>query len=172
MAEPLSVADAKAHLRVIDNTTEDSLIGTYISAARRWVEDYTGHILMARDIDVQFSAWGDYLPIWLQPVSEIGAINYTDADGEDAEFSAYGYAAGQYPLKLYPTDVFPELGTNGTITVPVTAGYASPSDIPEPLMQAIKVLLTAMFKNRGGGWEEAEPAAKMLCRLYRMPAVA
>lgn len=171
MAEPISLTEAKQHLRVIDNTSEDDLIEAYIVAARRWVEDYTGHILVEREVELIFPEWGDYLSVFLQPVSSIDAITYTDADGEEAEFSDFTFPAGRYPLRIYPADEFPTLGTNGTITVPVTAGYGE-GEIPEPLIHAIKVLLTAMFMNRGGGWGDAETAARALCKAYRPPGMA
>jgi len=38
--EPVSLADAKKHLRV-DSTAEDDLIASLISTARAWCEDYT-----------------------------------------------------------------------------------------------------------------------------------
>lgn len=171
MAEPITVAEAKQHLRVVDNTSEDGLIGDYIAAARRWVEDYTGHILVEREVNLSFSAWGDYLTVFLQPVTSIDTITYTDADGEEQDFDGFAYSAGQYPLRLYPVEEFPPLGDNGTITVPVTAGYGE-DEIPEPLIHAIKVLLTAMFMNRGGGWGDAEAAARSLCKAYRPPGMA
>lgn len=172
MAEPISVAEAKQHLRVLDDTTEDTLIGTYIAAARAWVEDYTSRILVQREIELLYQAWGDYLTVWLQPVVSIDPITYIDADGEEAEFDGFAFASGQYPLRIYPVDQFPTLGDNGFITVPVTAGYEAEA-IPEPLIHALKLILTAMFKGRGGtGWDEAEKAAKALCQPYRPPGMA
>ena len=39
-ANPVTLAEAKLHLR-IDSSAEDDLIGTLITAATRWAEDYT-----------------------------------------------------------------------------------------------------------------------------------
>ena len=39
LVEPVTLADAKAHLR-IDNDAEDALIQSLISTARQWAEDY------------------------------------------------------------------------------------------------------------------------------------
>lgn len=169
MAEPITTAEAKAHLRVVDNTSEDGLIDDLTAAARRWVEDYTGHILVEREIPLSFQEWGDFLTIFLQPVTSIDTITYTDANGDEQEFDDFAFSAGQYPLLIYPVTEFPTLGDNGTITVPVTAGY---DEVPEPLIHALKVMLTAMFMNRGGGWGDAETAARALCKAYRPPGMA
>lgn len=174
MAEPITTAEAKAHLRVIDNTSEDTLIDALIAAARRWVEDYSGHILVERDVVVQYTEWGDYLELFVTPVAAdaVLEVTYTDIDGAETAFEAFTFPAGQYPLKLYPVDQFPTLGDNGTITVTVPAGYATADEVPEPLIHAIKVMLTAMFKNRGGPWDDAEKAARSLCKAYRAPGMA
>lgn len=168
--EPVSLADAKAHLRVLDDS-EDALITGYIRAARQWVEDYTGHVLLRRMIVEQFQEWGDYLTLYHRPLISVASIDYADADGEPAEFEDYAFAAGQYPALIYPISSFPTLGTNGAITATFVAGYQD-GEHPEPLIHAIKVLLTAMFMNRGGGWSDAETAARALCKRYRPPGMA
>ena len=171
MPEPITVAEAKQHLRIVDNTGEDTLIGAYIAAARRWVEDYTGHILVEREVVLNFPSWGDYLSVFLRPVTSVDTITYTDADGEEQPYEDFLTSDAQYPLLIRPVAEFPELGTNGSITVTLTAGYEAEA-IPEPLIHAIKVLLTAMFQNRGGGWGDAEMAARSLCKAYRPPGMA
>lgn len=168
--EPISLADAKAHLRALDDS-EDNLIAGYIRAAREWVEDYTGHVLLRRLLTEEFQEFGDYLTLWHRPVISVEAVDYIDADGADAEFEDFAFASGQYPMRVYPVSSFPTLGDNGAITATFVAGYAD-GEHPEPLLHAVKVILTGMFMHRGGGWDDAEKAAKALCKNFRAPGMA
>ena len=58
--EPVSLADARAHLRV-DGTDEDALIGGLIVAAREYAEGFTGRRFVTTDMELtleQFPAGG------------------------------------------------------------------------------------------------------------------
>jgi len=44
--EAVSLAEMKLHLRCYESTTEDDMITALITAAREWVEDYTGRALI------------------------------------------------------------------------------------------------------------------------------
>ena len=50
--EILTLAEVKTHLRVGSDTSEDSLITTYISAAREYIEGYQGRIYLSTDEEV------------------------------------------------------------------------------------------------------------------------
>lgn len=54
--EPVSLSDAKAHLRV-DGSDEDTLISMYIKAGREWCERYTGRVFMTQ-------TWKMFLDHW------------------------------------------------------------------------------------------------------------
>ena len=47
--EILTLAEVKTHLRVGSDTSEDSLITTYITAAREYVEGYQNRIYLSTD---------------------------------------------------------------------------------------------------------------------------
>ena len=50
--ERLTLAEVKTHLRVGSDTSEDSLITTYITAAREYVEGYQNRIYLSADEEV------------------------------------------------------------------------------------------------------------------------
>src|SRR5688572_25320205 len=122
MAEPLSTAELKAHLRKTTDD-EDSLIAAYGIAAREWCEDYTGHVLVEREITASFTEFGDYLTIYSTPNVVIDGIAYVNADGDVADFAYFASPEGIYPVKIYPDSEWPEIDENTAIIVTFTAGY-------------------------------------------------
>jgi uncharacterized phiE125 gp8 family phage protein len=184
MAEPVSLAEAKAHLRVTSDH-ENTLIESYIVAAREWVENYTGYILVSRQIVETFSSWGGPLTLHNRPISALGEITYTDADGDETVYADGVLRTFTYPAKIYPPSgsTFPTLGTDGGITVNYTAGYATAADVPHALKQAMLLLIGYWHVNR-----EAEAPAGLsqlatasgvphsaivsLCRPYRGAVLA
>ena len=51
--EILTLAEVKTHLRVGSDTSEDSLITTYITAAREYVEGYQNRVFLSSDEEVE-----------------------------------------------------------------------------------------------------------------------
>jgi hypothetical protein len=56
VVEPVSVADAKKHLRV-DSTAEDDLITSLISTARAWCEDYTDRTFVMTQLTMRLDSF-------------------------------------------------------------------------------------------------------------------
>lgn len=178
MAEPLTTAELKAHLRKTTND-EDDLIASYGIAAREWCEEYTGHILNQRVVTDTFSAWGDYLTLRHQPIT-VGdptpalTVTYEDAEGDPTVYGSRVIRDQRYPWTLYPPygDDFPTLADNGTISVEYTAGYATADDVPELFKMAIKLLVTSMYTNRGAIDDATKDSCRFLLRSYRGAVLA
>lgn len=182
MAEPLTLAEAKAHLRKTD-TSEDTLITSYILAAREWIENYTGFILVQREVTDAYSEWGDYLTLRHQPIT-VGdptptlTVEYIDVDGNEIEYEGRVIRDQRYPWMIYPEigGEFPELGTNGTITVTYTAGYANAAAVPQALKQAMLLLIGNWYSQRNANsadqMEETPFAVTSLCRPFRGAVLA
>ncbi len=182
MAEPLTTAEAKAHLRVTDSS-EDSLIASYIVAAREWIENYTGFILINGEVVDAFAAWGSFLTLRHQPITfnemtDPITVTYIDINGDEVEYADKVIRDQRYPWQIWPASgsVFPTLGTNGTITVTYTAGYASAADVPQALKQAMLLLIGHWFSMRSAVGEVVlmEPpfAVTSLCRPFRGAVLA
>jgi uncharacterized phiE125 gp8 family phage protein len=171
MAEPVSLATAKQHLRVFDNG-ENSLIEVYIRAARDWVENYTGHIISPRSFTTRFNAWGDYLVLYRQPVTAI-AITYDSADDDQTPFTDFEWSLGQHPMRIHPSGAFPILRTNGYITVTYTAGHTT---VPDALVQATLLMIGHFYTARSAvgpdALDEVPLAVRSLCTAYRGAVMA
>jgi uncharacterized phiE125 gp8 family phage protein len=162
--EPVSLAEAKGHLRV-GHADEDALIGTLIVTARRHVEAQTGLRLIAQE-------WSHFRDDWpgdgvaALPLAPLLAVGDVKTHGEDDIAAVidpahyYVDAFGRPPrLLLRGSRVWARPGRIGNgIEIELTAGFGSlPSDVPEDLRQAILQLVAHWYENRGSGREPQVP---------------
>ncbi len=171
MAEPVSLAQAKAHLRVID-TNEDALITLLIVAAREFVENRTGRILVQRAMTERRDCFGGYLQLYWRPVVAVTTISYTDSAGAAAAYT--GFRSNIGPARVYPAlnGSWPSLGSNGEVIVTYTAGYAVGQE-PQSLIQAMLLLIGHWFGIRetvviGAGASEVPFAVGALCDQHQV----
>jgi hypothetical protein len=148
--EPVSLAEAKAHLRVVDND-EDALIETYIAAARSHCERFLGLSLVNQTIKATFLRSELYRPqmllrlnelprktildLPLSPVDEI--IEVADGEGEPVEHTAF---LGPIPAVLR-LESMPEL-------ISVTYKTVA-STLNATLKIAVLMILHQMYEYRG-----------------------
>lgn len=154
--EPITLAEAKAHLRVA-HADEDQLISTLIVAARRLAEAQTGLLFVAQQWQCLADDWPDNGVISL-PVAPVVAIEEVASFGDDDVKSvidpAHYYAdlPSRPPrLMLRGSRVWARPGriANGVV-VTVTAGFgAAASDVPEPLRHAVRLMIGHWFDHRG-----------------------
>lgn len=79
-AEPVSVAEAKVHLRV-PTADDDALIGVLISAARGRTEAILGRPLVLQSIEQALDAFCEEVAIVRCPVLKFGSVQYRDSAG-------------------------------------------------------------------------------------------
>jgi uncharacterized phiE125 gp8 family phage protein len=158
IAEPVTLAEAKAHLRV-SGSSEDMLIAALITAARVHLELSLGRAMIAQGWSWFLDQWPDepVLELPLAPVQSIAAVRVQAADGIVALApSAYLLDGHGEPPRLATREraswarlaPAPALGVNG-IEIDLVAGYGpSAADVPRPLRQAILLMLAHWFQNR------------------------
>src|SRR3546814_12339355 len=95
---------------------------SYIQAAREWVEDFTGLVLVSRPFTKAVEAFGSYVQLARRPVTAVESIAYLDTDGAEQPFTdlTLNLATG----RVYASQ-WPAIGRNGYAPVTYTAGYAS-----------------------------------------------
>lgn len=181
VATLVTLANVKEHLRVT-TTNEDTVIGAYRAAAIAYVEKYTGHVLVQREVTDAFAAWGDYLTLRHQPITVDDptptlTVTYLDTEGDEIEYESRVIRDQTYPWTIYPPygDDFPTLADNGTITVTYTAGYAA-GQVPDELNAAVLLLCGHWHANRAavdeGSFQELPLAVVSLCRPFRGAVMA
>lgn len=181
--EPVSLTEAIAHLRVT-STGDDALIGNLIKAARQEAENYTNRALASQTFELvldNFPAGKIVLP--MPPVEKIDWVKYKDCDGiettiNSADYILYnsepaiivsGYGIGWPSFNPYPV---------GAVAIRFVAGYKTAGSsasliIPEPIKQAMLLIIGDRYENReniivGQTASEIPNSAKFLLYPYRV----
>ena len=173
-AEPVALAEAKAHLRV-DGTAEDTLIASLIVTARLNVEAAAGLALITQGWSYFFDAWprGRALKLPLRPVQAVAAVRLFDENGASTALDPATYlldGAGMPPRLVRQGALhWPRPGrvANG-IEVAFTAGYGNAAaDVPGPIRQAILLLVAHWYEHRSPVevGPQAEPVPDMVATL-------
>lgn len=150
MAEPVTITEAKAQCRMADDTSEDTYITSLIAPARAYVERVSTYGMVAGTRVFTFTRWGDFLEIFLRPITSLTSIAYVDENGDAQTYPGLA-PLGAYPFRIFPAvnDEFPTIFAGSTITVTVAAG-ALDSSSQEYLIakRAILILIAHWFEYR------------------------
>ncbi len=173
--EPVSLAEAKAHLR-ISHSDDDTYVSTLIIAARRQIELQTSLCLIQQGWSVFLDRWpvNDFIAIPLDPVMAIADINiYGDSDVFAVLDPAHYFVdKANWPARvvLRHGRSTPQPGrTANGIEIKVTAGFGpAASAVPQELKQAVLLTVAAWFANRGEEQGSTLPLMALgLIRPYR-----
>jgi uncharacterized phiE125 gp8 family phage protein len=162
--EPVSLAEAKVHLKMDGVTEDDALIAALISAAREWVERATRRALITQTWRFRSNELPsvDYIELPRPPLLAVSSFAYVDGNGDTQTWSSSNYSvltdAAPGIVAVAYGMVWPSIrDQQDAVTVTYTAGYgATPALVPAPLRQAILMLVGAMYGNR-----EATSAVKV-----------
>jgi uncharacterized phiE125 gp8 family phage protein len=157
-AEPVTLAEAKAHLRV-DHDDEDALIGRLIVAARERCEAITARAFIAQSWLLWCDAWPDRgqraLTIPKPPLMTLTSVTAYDRSGAATVLSSDAYIvdSAAVPGRVVFTDtaLLPvNLREASAIAVAFEAGYGvDPADVPAAIRGAILNLAAHLYEARG-----------------------
>ena len=155
---PITLPEAKAHLRVAQGDTEDDeYIISLINVAATALERMTGHVMRARNVTFNYDVWQsnafNRIPLWRGPANSVVSVVYDDTAGVQRTLASNQYRLREYALQpcIVPATgiTWPEAEPiPGSIRVTYNAGYASNAAVPEPFKQAAKLLIGHWFENR------------------------
>lgn len=162
LAEPVTLAELKAHLR-IDATDEDELLAGLIRVARTHLERLTGTTLMTQGFRLLLDDWpkGDVIQLMKTPVQSIDAILVYDADGvaQDQDLTGMLLDGSARPARLVIRErPRPGQVING-IEIEFTAGFGAGTDVPPELKRAILMHAAYLYEFRGAVTPDMQPAA-------------
>lgn len=171
----VSLADAKAHLRVL-HEAEDDLIGFYRDAAVDMVERYCGLRLGACAGLVwraEYLCSPINLGVW--PVTAVSGVAWLDSAAAPVTGDAARWRIVRRDrIQLRPGQSLPS-GVAGGVEITFSAGFTA-ANRPPALVQAVKLFLGHVFANReavsmGTLSGEIPLGFRMLCAAYRMPVI-
>jgi len=150
-AEPLTTADAKAHLRV-DHSDDDSLIAANVAAARAHVEARAGTRLYTQTVSFKTDSWDDFYNLPICPVQSISSISYVDIAGDVITLPTTVYETRlelmEPSIVLKYAQVWPTIREGSLITVTAVVGYGVANTQPPEVMHAIKLVVGDMYEHR------------------------
>ena len=151
--EPLTLAEAKAHLRV-SHTAEDDLITSFITAAREAAEHETGRSLITQ-------TWEQVLDTFPPCEIELGwpdvlsvlSVKYTDTASTEQTISPTYYVldSATSPGWLLPAYGYTwpvTLDTVNAVRVRFTTGYGAASDVPAGIKTWMKLRIGTLYRFR------------------------
>lgn len=172
MAIPVSLADARRQLRMeVDDDSRDDELSDFIADAAAWVENYTGHVLVEREVTETFDGFGPLkLRAWpIAPGASL-ALSYLDRSGL-APVTGARLLVHSRPARVVPAlgSGWPAVSARTTVTATFTAGYGEGEEVPRNLRRAMLLLISAYDEDREGGdiFAKAEAAARRLCGSLR-----
>lgn len=161
--EPVTLAEAKAHLRV-DTSDDDAYIGTLITAAREWCEQYLDRTLVHTQWVMRFDKFPDsgIEPVELPrpPMVASGTatavtVTFTQEAGPTSTYSTAEYRVDRNAtpgaiLPIYGSTWTPHRQDDNAISVTWWAGYgASGTSVPAAIRHAILMLVGHWYEIRG-----------------------
>lgn len=161
--EPITLEEAKEHLRIgIEDTDEEGLITSLITAARLHVEDITNRALVKQEWDLQLDEFPDgsndnYGGIICLPKGRTISVTHVKYK-ETSAGTLTTIASSQYTVDTVsePGRLLPAYGYSwpttrddvAAVQVRYYAGYGEPNAVPEPIKTYIKLMVGTMFLNR------------------------
>ena len=175
-AEPLTLAEAKLHLKMDGISADDDLITSLIIAARQYAENYCNRGFITQTIAQVYNRFPELegvLRLAVSPLMSVTSVFYKDENGDNQTWADANYVVDNYTepgeislanSKIYPTT----LTEKNTIMVIYQVGYGNAAAVPIAIKQAMLLLIGHFYVNREDTVSEKRTAAERLLGFYRV----
>lgn len=175
-SEPVTLTEAKNHLRMDGLTVDDDLINSLITAARQYAEMYCNRGFVTQTITQVYNRFppsGEVLRLSVSPVQSLSNVTYTDENGVSQTWSSSNYVLDTFtePCEIseannvsYPSTI----DQRNAVTAVYVGGYGLAAVVPNPIKQAILLMVGHFYLNREDTVSEKRTAAERLLNMYRV----
>lgn len=151
--EPLSLDETKTFLR-IEHNDDDPLIAALIAGARIHIEAQSQAALITQDWRMVLDCWprGGRITVRPGPLKSLNAARVRDFNGNPHAIDGQAFVPdpGASTLAFVPWAVPVPGRIAAGIELDVTVGFGdAASDVPQPLRQAVRLLVSHWYENRG-----------------------
>ena len=153
-SEPLTLAQAKNHLKIDTSITEDDdLITALIKIARQTAEKYCRRLLYTQTQVMRLDYFYNLMEINRTPIQSISSIKYYDSDNTLQTLSTDYYdvdvksSPARITLKYGATYPTIKERTNA-IEITFVAGWQTVAAIPENIISGMYLLIGHLYENR------------------------
>jgi len=161
-SEPVSLAEAKAHLR-LETTADDTLVAALIVAARQWAEEYLWRGLVTQTWELVLDAFPERGEIELPRgnLVSIASLKYVDDNGTEQTWAASNYTKDDTsePGKLrlaYDKDWPSARDQWDAVKIRYTVGWAGeaaqmPAEadrVPAAIRAAMMLVISQLYEHR------------------------
>ena len=162
-AEPVTLAEAKAHLRLAHDS-EDELLGGLIRAARDDLERATGLALIDQNWRLVLDRWprSGCVLLMKHPVREILSVTAFGTEGEASlvDPSSYQFDPVSRPARLHLEGQPAALRAMNGIEIDFSAGFGEAgTDVPDLLKRAMLMLVAHWYEFRASYGPADQPVS-------------
>ncbi|SDX45168.1 phage conserved hypothetical protein, phiE125 gp8 family [Marininema mesophilum] len=150
--EPLTLEEAKAHLR-IDGNDEDSHISGLIGAAREHAESITQRAFLTQTHQLSLNGCPDEaLLLPKPPIQLVQKLQYIDPLGKAQilkEGADFWTDSTTEPSRIVPIAGWPATASRpGAVVIDFVSGYGESNDVPQPIKQAMLLMIGHWYEHR------------------------
>lgn len=179
---PVTLAAAKKHLRYLA-TDQDDLILALVHAATQHLEGrhgILGRALVTQTWEARIDAFpcraGGRIELPMPPLQSVTSVKYLDDAGVEQTVPAGDYSVDAQHMigRIRPAygKIWPQtLADDGAVRIRFVAGYGAAAAVPDPLKQAILLLVGHWWLNREAVGQAGGPhalAVEALTMPYRI----
>lgn len=152
--EPVSLDEARRHLRIDDDITEDDDdIRMAITAARERAEHLTERSLMSHEWELTLDEFIPIIELPKPPIVTVSSVKFLDSDGVEQILPGNAYIVDRdsEPGRLVPAygKCWPNTRRQiNAVRVRYSTGYGSPAAIPQAVKSWMLLRIGLLYKHR------------------------